>query len=190
MFSRCSALVSTILFDMRSVSSKFRLLDGRGDDAEVKDAHIGGLMDLRLSDGDIKIPDTDETMLDPFACTCCNERIARVRFHMSYSTESGESESRPHMYCGACVQNTIIAQWRKKGECPAMPLVPRPVQAERPPYAPVQRPPENIVSGTTIGRRRATSGGPVCTWIFSAAAHDARARWYAIAAARAASRAG
>jgi surface protein len=192
MFYRCGALMSTILFDMKSVRSSYEMLEGCGEGARVKDANIGGLMDLRLSDGDIKIPDTDETILDPFACTCCNERIARVRFHMPYSAESGESESRPHMYCGACVQNTIIAQWRERdANVQLCPLCRAPFELIDLLTFPFSDPRETsfgYYARKAAAHKRRAGVYMDLQRAGIAAAHDARARWYAIAAARAASR--
>lgn len=166
MFERCAALEHRPVFDMSGEPDTDGMFDG-SNVSSVVDAR-GSLMSLRLSHGR-----RTEWTDNGNSCGICLSEEPRVVVH-----EPEPAGSTPHAFCGRCIENHIIAEWNKGDD----------------PKCPGCRSPFHLwdLQKTAFGRcATKVAGHKQRAEIYRklhrsglADAHDARARAYALGAAR------
>jgi surface protein len=105
MFKRCAALENRPVFDMSGEPDTDGMFYG-SNVSSVVDAR-GGLMSLRLSHGARRRKDNGNA---------CLSDEPRVVVH-----EPRPAGSEPHAFCGKCIENHIIAEWKQRKYTPTCP---------------------------------------------------------------------
>ncbi|NDC40164.1 MAG: BspA family leucine-rich repeat surface protein [Chitinophagia bacterium] len=167
MFKRCAALEYRPVFDMSGEPDTDGMFDG-SKVSSVVDAR-GGLMSRRLSHGRRK-----EWTDNGNACGICLSDEPRVVVH-----EPEPTGSEPHAFCGKCIENHIISEWKQRKYIPTCPTCHAPFD-----LLDLQKTAFGRYAMKLVGHkqraeiyRKLLRHGP-------ADAHDARARAYSLGAAR------
>ena len=166
MFERCAALEHKPVFDMSGEPYTDGMFDGSKVNSVVNVK--GGLMRLRLSHGR-----RTEWTDNGNSCGICFSEEPRVVVH-----EPEPAGSTPHAYCGRCIENHIIAEWNK-GDDPKCPGCRAPLylwDLQKTAFGRCAMKVAGHKQRAEIYRKLHRNG--------LADAHDARARAYALDAAR------
>lgn len=174
MFCECTALNSVMEFDMSKVRRKAYMFEGCGPGARVIDVGMAArrveLESLKLKEEEDKEVADDEADL----CELCSSRKARVLINH----EGQVGEKGPHRSCGACIHEWITTKWGKgeKAICPFCRTEFKLSQLQKTAFGRYAR--------KARGHKRRAAEYRNLHRVGLADAHDARAREYALGAAR------
>ena len=173
MFCECTALDSVMEFDMRNVAERDGMFEGCRPGARVIDvgmaARLAELDMLDLLSGDKEVEDDD-----PDECGLCVGKKARVR--INHDGRVGESGS--HSYCGACIHSWITTKWSEGQEATC------PTCRTKFELSDLQKTEFGRYARKACGHKRRADDYRKLHRVGLADAHDARAREYALGAAR------
>jgi hypothetical protein len=165
MFRRCAALEYKPVFDMSGEPDTDGMFDG-SNVSSVVDAR-GGLMSLRLSHGARRKKDNGNE------CGICLSDEPRVVVH-----EPKSAGSEPHAFCGKCIENHIIAEWKQRKYTPTCPTCRAPFDLWD-----LQKTAFGRCAMKLVGHKQRAGIYRELNRHGLADAHDARARAYALGAA-------
>jgi surface protein len=174
MFYGCAALESVMEFDMSNVTERDDMFGGCGPGARVIDvgmaARLAALENLKLKEEEDKeVADDDHDL-----CELCSSRKARVLINH----KGPVGERGPHRSCGACIHEWITTKWGK-GEKVICPFC----RAEFK-LSGLQKTAFGRYARKACGHKRRAAEYRNLHRVGLADAHDARAREYALGAAR------
>jgi hypothetical protein len=169
MFYGCTALSYVMEFDMSNVSSKKRMFRDCGAGGDVIDV---GMAAQRVALEGLKLKEKNEKRdaNDPDVCINCWKRKREWLIH-----PPDPPGSDPHMLCGNCTERLVLISWQagKKLECPMCQRTFVPSKLQQTAFG-------RYAKKACGHKRRAAEYHRVGL----ADAHDARAREYALGAAR------
>jgi hypothetical protein len=174
MFCECTALESVMEFDMSKVRRKAYMFEGCGPGARVIDV---GMAARRAALESLKLKEEEEKEVadgDPDLCELCSSRKARVLINH----EGPVGESGPHRSCGKCIHEWITTKW-DKGERVICPFCRTEFKLSE-----LQKTAFGRYARKACGHKRRAAEYRNLHRVGLACAHDARARGYAIGAAR------
>jgi hypothetical protein len=172
MFYGCAALNSVVEFDMSNVTERDDMFEGCGPGARVIDV---GMAARRVELENLKLKEEDEELDDEAdLCVLCSSRKARVLINH----EGPVGEKGPHRSCGACIHEWITTKWGKgeKAICPFCRAEFKLSQLQKTAFGRYAR--------KACGHKRRAAEYRNLHRVGLADAHDARAREYALGAAR------
>ena len=172
MFCECTALNSVMEFDMSKVRRKAYMFEGCGPGARVIDV---GMAARRVALENLKLREEDEEWDDEAdLCVLCSSRKARVLINH----EGPVGEKGPHRSCGECIHGWITERWDngEKAICPFC-------RAEFK-LSGLQKTAFGRYARKACGHKRRAAEYRNLHRVGLADAHDARAREYALGAAR------
>ena len=174
MFFDCESLESEMDFDMTSVIRRDFMFYGCGEGAGVRDMGMVGrraeLDRLKLTDGDVDI----KTDSDSDVCKTCWAKKGRYLIH-----PPDPPESDPHRACGECIEKVVLQSF-DTGIPPKCPLgCGRQLKLSE-----IQKTAFGRYARKASGHKQRAEAYRTLHRIRLADAHDARAREYALGAAR------
>jgi hypothetical protein len=172
MFYGCTALESVMEFDMGNVTERDDMFGGCGPGARVIDV---GMAARRVALENLKLREEDEEWDDEAdLCVLCSSRKARVLINH----EGPVGEKGPHRSCGECIHEWITTKWGngQKVICPFCRTEFKLSQLQKTAFGRYAR--------KARGHKRRAAEYRNLHRVGLADAHDARAREYALGAAR------
>ena len=168
MFYGCKALNSVMEFDMTNVSDISLMFENAGPGAGVRDmGMVAGLE--RLKDGDKPCKDND-----PSVCNTCYARIGRYLIH-----PPDPAKSTPHIACGECIEKFVLESFERGKPLKCLAGCGRDLELSE-----LQKTAFGRYARRASGHKQRAEVYRTLHRVLIADAHDARAREYAIGAAR------